>query len=56
MGAKAHQLTCYVQPQNTVSKLICKPFIKFLEPKEWTPRNPFKEEALENGIKSDSFK
>ena len=45
MGAKAHELTCYVQPQNTVSKLICKPFIEFLKPKEWTPRNPFKEEA-----------
>lgn len=45
MGAKAHDLTCYVQPQNTVSKLISKPFIEFLKPKEWTPRNPFKEEA-----------
>lgn len=46
VGARAHELTCYVQPQNTVSKLICKPFIEFLKPKEWIPRNPFKEEAL----------
>lgn len=46
VGAKAHELTCYLQPQNTVSKFIAKPFIKFLEPKEWIPRNPFKEEAL----------
>jgi hypothetical protein len=46
VGAKAQELTCYLQPQNTVSKFIAKPFIKFLEPKEWIPRNPFKEEAL----------
>jgi hypothetical protein len=46
VGAKAHDLTCYVQPQNTLSKLICKPFIQFLKPKEWIPRNPFKEENL----------
>ena len=44
VGAKAHELTCYLQPQNTVSKFIAKPFIKFLEPKDWIPRNPFKED------------
>jgi hypothetical protein len=45
IGAKAHDLICYIQPQNTVSKLIVKPFIEFLSPNDWIPRNPFKEEA-----------
>lgn len=43
VGAKAHSLICYLKPQNTVSKLILKPFKQFLQPSEWTPRNPFKE-------------
>jgi hypothetical protein len=46
VGAKVQELTCYVKPQNTVSKVILKPFISFLQPGEWIPRNPFKEEAL----------
>lgn len=44
VGAKAKDLICYIKPQNTVSKFIQKPFIKFLQPEQWTPRNPFKEE------------
>jgi hypothetical protein len=44
VGAKAHELVCYIKPQNTVSKVILKPFISFLQPTEWVPRNPFKEE------------
>jgi hypothetical protein len=44
VGAKAHDLMCYIKPQNTVSKLIMKPFMQFLQPSEWIPRNPFKEE------------
>jgi hypothetical protein len=44
VGAKAHELVCYIKPQNTVSKVILKPFISFLQPTEWIPRNPFKEE------------
>lgn len=47
VGAKAQDLICYIKPQNTVSKLILKPFISFLQPAEWTPRNPFKEEGSE---------
>jgi len=43
VGAKAHDLMCYIKPQNTVSKLIMKPFMQFLQPSEWVPRNPFKE-------------
>jgi hypothetical protein len=48
VGAKAVDLICYVKPQNTISKLIMKPFIGFLQPAEWTPRNPFKEENLQD--------
>lgn len=44
VGAKAHELICYIKPQNTVSKLILKPFMQFLQPTDWVPRNPFKEE------------
>lgn len=43
VGAKAHDLFCYIKPQNTVSRLILKPFMQFLQPTEWVPRNPFKE-------------
>jgi hypothetical protein len=43
VGAKPHELLCYIKPQNTVSKLILKPFMQFLQPTEWISRNPFKE-------------
>jgi hypothetical protein len=46
VGARAQELTCYIKPQNTVSKLVLKPFINFLQPSDWVPRNPFKEESL----------
>lgn len=45
VGAKPENLICYIKPQNTISKIIQKPFIEFLQPSEWTPRNPFKENA-----------
>ncbi len=44
VGAKAQDLICYIKPQNTISKIIQKPFISFLQPSEWIARNPFKEE------------
>jgi hypothetical protein len=44
VGAKPESLICYIKPQNTISKIIQKPFISFMQPAEWTPRNPFKEE------------
>ena len=44
VGAKAHQLVCYIKPQNTVSKVVLNPFISFLQPAAWIPRNPFKED------------
>lgn len=47
VGAKAENLVCYIKPQNTISRIIQKPFISFLQPQEWTPRNPFKEESAE---------
>ncbi|HQQ94776.1 MAG TPA: hypothetical protein PLQ93_09490 [Bacteroidia bacterium] len=45
VGAKAHNLYCYIKPQNTVSRLIQKPFITFLQPEPWVARNPFREES-----------
>lgn len=42
VGAKVENLICYVKPRNTISKLIINPFIEFLQPEEWIPRNPFK--------------
>lgn len=44
VGAKAEDLVCYLKPQNTISRIIKKPFIAMLQPAEWIPRNPFKEE------------
>lgn len=47
VGAKAENLICYIKPQNTISRIIQKPFISFLQPADWTPRNPFKEEVVQ---------
>lgn len=46
IGAYPRELTCYIKPQNTVSRMVLKPFISFLQPSDWIPRNPFKEETL----------
>lgn len=46
VGAKAHDLICYIKAQNTVSRLIQKPFISFLQPEPWVPRNPFRENEV----------
>ena len=43
VGAKPQNLYCYIKPQNSVSKLILQPFISFLQPAQWIPRNPFRE-------------
>ena len=45
VGAKPHNLLCYIRSQNTISRLIQRPFISFLQPAKLTPRNPFKEES-----------
>lgn len=44
VGAVPEDLICYIKPQNTISRIIQKPFIAFLQPGEWIPRNPFREE------------
>ena len=46
VGARPEELICYIKPQNTISRIIQKPFINFLKPVKWTPRNPFKEVPL----------
>jgi hypothetical protein len=43
-GAIPKELISYAKPQNTISKLLMKKMISFLKPKEWIPRNPFKED------------
>lgn len=45
VGAVPQNLICYIKPQNTFSKLVQKPFIQLLQPIEYIPRNPFKEEG-----------
>jgi len=44
VGAQALGLTCYIRHRNPLSNRIIKPFIDYLKPTEWIPRNPFKEE------------
>lgn len=46
VGARPADLYCYIKPQNTISKLVLRPFISFLQPTQWIPRNPFKENDL----------
>jgi predicted N-acyltransferase len=43
VGAEAYQLTCYIRHRNSLSNRIIKPFVDYLKPTEWVPRNPFKE-------------
>lgn len=42
IGAVAHDLSCYIRHRNSLSNQIIRPFIDYLKPSEWTPRNPFK--------------
>jgi hypothetical protein len=46
VGAQAHELTCYIRHRNPLSNRIIKPFIDYLKPSEWIPRNPFKEISI----------
>lgn len=43
LGAEAVELTCYIRHRNPLSNRIIKPFVDYLKPSEWIPRNPFKE-------------
>jgi hypothetical protein len=47
VGAKGEDLVCYIKHRNSLSNSIIKPFIEFLQPSEWIPRNPFKDAEAE---------
>lgn len=47
VGARPHDLTCFIRHRNSFSNQIIRPFIDYLKPSEWVPRNPFKEEQEE---------
>ena len=44
VGAEAHDLVCYIRHRNGLSNQIIRPFIDYLKPSEWIPRNPFKDD------------
>jgi hypothetical protein len=46
VGAEAYELTCYIRHRNPLSNRIIKPFVDYLKPTEWVPRNPFKEISI----------
>lgn len=46
VGAEAVELTCYIRHRNPLSNRIIKPFVDYLKPSEWVPRNPFKEISI----------
>ena len=46
LGAEAVELTCYIRHRNPLSNRIIKPFVDYLKPSEWVPRNPFKEISI----------
>lgn len=46
VGAVAHDLVCYIRHRNSLSNQVIRPFIDYLQPSEWIPRNPFKETEL----------
>lgn len=47
VGARAHDLTCFIRHRNTFSNHVIGHFLDYLRPSDWVPRNPFKEIALE---------
>ena len=46
VGAEALELTCYIRHRNPLSNRIIKPFVDYLKPSAWIPRNPFKEISI----------
>jgi hypothetical protein len=44
IGAVAYDLSCYIRHRNSFSNQIIRPFIDYLKPSEWIPRNPFRNE------------
>ena len=43
IGAEPVELKCYIRHHNPLSNRIIKPFVDYLKPTEWIPRNPFKD-------------
>jgi hypothetical protein len=43
VGAQAYDLTCCIRHRNGFSNQIIRPFIDYLKPSAWVPRNPFGE-------------
>jgi hypothetical protein len=43
VGAIPHDLVCYIRHRNGISNQVIRPFIDYLKPSPWVPRNPFKE-------------
>jgi hypothetical protein len=41
VGAVANPLVCCIRHRNKLSNQIIRPFIDYLKPSEWIPRNPF---------------
>jgi hypothetical protein len=41
VGAVAHELVCCIRHRNGLSNQIIRPFIDYLKPSPWVPRNPF---------------
>jgi hypothetical protein len=44
VGAIPHDLVCYIRHRNGLSNQVIRPFIDYLKPSPWIPRNPFKED------------
>lgn len=47
VGAVAHDLVCYIRHRNGLSNQVIRPFIDYLKPSVWVPRNPFRESDSE---------
>lgn len=45
IGAVRYDLNCFIRHRNGFSNQMIRPFIEHLKPSDWTPRNPFKENA-----------
>jgi hypothetical protein len=50
IGAEAVELKCYIRHHNPLSNRIIKPFVDYLKPAAWIPRNPFKEVVPETEV------
>lgn len=42
IGAIPHDFTCYIRHRNSIHNQVIRPFIDYLKPSDWTPRNPFR--------------